>query len=51
MLGDLGKHKESTKYLERAVSLREDLNKLDGDLVFAEGAPPIFDMLVPWMLW
>jgi len=49
MLEDLGKQKESTEYLGRAVALREDLAKLDGDLGFAEGAP--FDMLVPWMLW
>lgn len=51
ILGDLGKNKESTTYLERAISLREDLNKLDGDYVLVNGVAADFEDLVPWMLW
>ncbi|KAJ5543129.1 hypothetical protein N7461_009132 [Penicillium sp. DV-2018c] len=51
ILGDLGKDKESTKCLERAVSLRKDLNGLDGDYLLVNGAASDFEDLVPWMLW
>lgn len=51
ILGDLGKDKESTKCLERAVSLRKDFNGLDGDYLLVNGAASDFEDLVPWMLW
>lgn len=51
VLGSLGKDNESTKYLEKAMTLREDLGKLDGDYVLVNGVASDFENLVPWMLW
>ncbi|KAJ5173639.1 uncharacterized protein N7500_001570 [Penicillium coprophilum] len=51
VLHDLGKHKESTMHLEKAVNIRDELRKLDGDYVLVNGADADFDDLVPWMLW
>lgn len=51
VLEDLGKVNESTVHRERAVNIREELRKLDGDYVLVNGDTSDFDDLVPWMLW
>ena len=51
ILGDLGSVKESARYLETAVSLKENIKSLDGDYIPLNGAESDFESPVPWMLW
>ena len=51
VLADLGKSEESTLYLEKAIDIRGEFMKLDGDYVVVNGGASDFENLVPWMLW
>ncbi|KAF9242219.1 hypothetical protein DTO006G1_6440 [Penicillium roqueforti] len=51
VLADLGKPEESTFYLEKAIDIRGEFMKLDGDYVVVNGGASDFERLVPWMLW
>ncbi|CAP86729.1 Pc20g14000 [Penicillium rubens Wisconsin 54-1255] len=51
VLEGLGNLEESTLHLEKAMNIRGELMKPDGDYVLVNGVASDFDNLVPWMLW
>lgn len=44
----VGKERESAEYLDRALTLKEEIYKLDGE---SPHGITDFEILVPWMLW